>query len=214
MKRLQKFNLIEVIISFIVIIFSLFILVSFTTLSLQNSTESFNAGQVSNCSDNLTAFIKRLPVEATGSMSLSDFPTTKPMTDTRRSQYPSLSAATLDSSNEIAFQTHILENTTTPGAYLVSTYDEINSIKTKRIEYEVRIWHSEVSADSNFSTNTSWVSNPASFKDTSLKSSASISNLNYSTLTKLNIEFSWPINRAYDDRSKKYFFINLSRLLR
>ena len=212
MKR-QNFNLIEILISFIVIMFALFILVSLFPLSIKESREASRLSHIAGLTESLSSFVKRLSIESNTEFSLSDFPSTKPTANSTRGQYPKISESSFENGEDIAFQTKLLEqNSGTPGLYLLSAYDDINGTRTKIAELEVRIWHSSVSSSSNFTGNNNWISNPAEFKDSSLKSSSALTNLHYPTVTRVNIEFSWPLNKTYSERQKKFFFLTLNRL--
>lgn len=213
----NNFNLIEILISFIVIMFALFILVSLFPLSMKETREATNLNHIAGLTESLSSFVKRLPLESNTDFSLSDFPTTKPTSDTSRIIYPKLTDDDFDSAEDIAFQTKFLKHkSSTPGLYLLSAYDEIangsTTTKTKLAEIEVRVWHSAVSSSSDFSGNSTWISNPAEFKDNSLQSTSALTSLHYPTVTRVNIEFSWPLNKPYADRQKKFFFLTINRL--
>lgn len=212
-----NFNLIEILISMIVIIFAMFILVSLFPLSMKESSEASQLNNIAGLTESVSSFIKRLPLDSSSDFALADLPTSKPTTETNRALYPKLSSSTFDSAEDIAFQTKLLEhNSSSAGLFLLSSYDEVvngsTTTKTKIAEIEVRIWHSAVSANSDFTGNSSWVSNPANFMDSSLKSSSALTSLHYPTVTYVNVEFSWPLNKAYAERQKKFFFLTLNRL--
>lgn len=222
MPKKKQFNLIEVLISFVVIMFAMFVLVSFFSISNSNSRDSLNSTTISSDVNNLLSLVKTLPLESDDSseITLSSFAGSQPTSETKRSDYPSISSASYNNSTgaisfssanhtALAFNTEIIEHPSVDGAYLILHYEYISETNSlvKLSEYEVRIWHSSFQANSNKNNSTS-----LSFKDNSLKSSATqSSDINYITSSVVNMEISWPINKSIDKRSKKNLLTIVNR---
>ena len=222
MKTRNYFNLIEILISFIVIVFSLFVLLSLFPLSIKQTDEASKLNYVAGLTESLSAYIKTLPLDEAGELSLSDFPApssaladAKPKADTSKLIYPEFTdESAYNAADEVAFQTVILnpKNASARGYFLLSSYEIIDGVRVKLSEVEARIWHSNVAASNSATApaGTNLVAN-ASFSDNALEPS-SLDGLKFPLVSRVNVEFSWPLNKAYDDRQKKYFFLTLNRL--
>ena len=226
MNRINKnFNLIEVLISFVVIIFSLFILLSLFPLATKQTSVATNLNHIASFTQSLAAYIKQRPIDESGVISLNSFRndsgSPKPEMDSKRDDYTKLKSSSFDDEDDIAFQTKIIPHDTQKGLFLISAFDEFDhdndpktdGKKTKLSEVEVRIWHSPVEVSSTFNGNTNWTSNPATFNDKSLQSTSTSTDIKFPTVTRLNVEFSWPLNREYDEREKKFLFLTINRLI-
>ena len=221
----KNFNLIEVLISFVVIIFSLFILLSLFPLSTKQTSAATNLNHIASFTQSLAAYIKQRPISDNDVISLTDFRndtgTPKPEMDSKRDEYTKIKSSQYDDEEEIAFQTKIIPHKSEKGLFLISAFDEVDhdndpntdGKKTKLSEVEVRIWHSPVEVSSTFEGNNNWISNPASFNDKSLQSSSTSTDIKFPTITRLNVEFSWPLNREYEEREKKFLFLTVNRLI-
>ena len=231
MTTLQKqFNLIEILISMVVIIFAMFIIISFIPLAQNQQSQAINQTHLSNFAQDIVNYIKSEPQDALNEDStitnknaqyqlISSFPDSKATFDTRRGNFSP--TATLENGS-----TKIYPHSTDDSVFLIQSITNINGVDVKEAEIEARIWktpssfhYSTVRALDGASptANTPHQSDQnygeVSFTNTHINSSNAVyaedtDQAIQTRTTRIMIEFSWPINRDYDDREKDFIFFD------
>ena len=233
--RKQAFNLIEILISMIVIIFAMFIIISFLPLANQQQSEALNQTHLANVAQDMVDYIKSQPQDALNTVA----GVATPIED----QYNfinSINSSKLTSTlKRSVFGQELSTNGSTvikgrsgseTEAFLIQSVNSINGIDVKEAEVEARIWRIPASlAFSNQradSDGTPAVGSPTNGQTYALLEFNNITDQGRSispgtavdpqnvtsTLkartTRIMIEFSWPLNKTYDERKKETIFFD------
>lgn len=224
--RKNSFNLIEILISMIVIIFAMFIIISFLPLANQQNSQAINQTHLANFAQNIISYIKSQPQDVIYSNNNSQysmiegFPTSKSTFETNTSHFNTRNP--VNENGVIKIYSH----NSSDSIFLIRSESIVNNIDVKEAEIEARIFRRE--ADFHYSThlanssaspsvNTSHTTgqNYASLtlSGNQIKPSESVlpykTNYQISTeSTRIMIEFSWPLNREYEKREKEFVFFD------
>lgn len=206
-KKHQNFNLIEILISMVVIIFAMFIMVSFIPLAQNQTSKSVNMNQALNFSEHFISYIKSQEIDDV----IETFPLAGEFNrtqDTNRSNYPSFKSSTgLDEWDQDG-ATHLYsESSDAKGLFKLVSYSTINNQKVKEAELEARIWISDIKMRSAYGSSVHSASLSSDHFDglKDYKNEATDESQSPKS-ARVNIEFSWPINMPYEKRTKAFFF--------
>lgn len=224
MKTSHRFNLIEILISMVVIIFAMFILMSFIPLAQKKAQSSINIAQISSFNDHLNYYLKH---ELTWSELISQHSTTKFDNSTNKSDYLKLHTGALSTELYEVNQTAIHKNkNNNKGVYRIVSFSIINDKVITEAEVEARVWllpseaffstkgTTELQTDTPLylATQTDSSIDDASSSITAQKVNNQSGTLNFTDVTnrslRIMIEYSWPINKTYSKRSTKTVFID------
>lgn len=216
--RNQKFNLIEILISMIVIIFAMFIILSFIPLSEKQSREAQIMSQVSNFSDNFISYLKQQDsTDITNTFPLvTDYATSIGNVNSNKTEYDTLTNSNLGVSandgwlNSNNTYLHINKNSR-DGFFKITKATLINNAYAKDSEVELRAWRTSPTVRSSTDSSNSAVLSATHFNSLSSYKSSTDSDI-IPFITRIHMEFSWPLNAPYADRTKVYSFYDINSL--
>lgn len=218
MTNKKSFNLIEILISMIVIIFAMFIILSFLPLAQKQSQAAHMSSQVSNFSENFLSYLKQQKsteiintfpfVENSTS---SNYETSISSVTTNSFQYDKLSDNTGIDETEgwlTSNNSYLHPHKSQDGFFKITKATTINNVLVKDTEIELRSWRTSptVRSSSNDTPNTAIASDH--FDNLSNYKSSNDSDIIPFT-TRIHLEFSWPLNRSYSKREKFYTFYDI-----
>lgn len=203
----QKFNLIEILISMVVIIFAMFIMISFIPLAQNQTSKSINMNQAANFSEHFISFLKNTEIDDIISTFplAGDFDKTQ---DTSRSDYPSFNDSEGSEWDDDG-STHLYPaSSNAKGLFKIVSYSTINNVKVKEAEIEARVWLSDdIQLLSAYGTDIHNKSlSPKYFDNLDEYKNSATDQSRPPKVVRINIEFSWPLNKPYSKRTKSFFF--------
>ena len=215
-----KFNLIEILISMIVIIFAMFIIMSFIPLASQQASEAQIRGQISNFSNSFLSYLQKQSTAQIKSAFpiVTDYDTDIAGVTTTRSEYDSINDSTGVSASD-GWQSqdnsylHINTTSSKKHFFKITQFSRIddgtsNGRIVKDTEVELRTWRTEPSLRNNINNitiDTDYFNSISSYR-----SSNDIDVIPF--VTRVHMEFSWPIKKPYSERQKVYLFYDLNML--
>ena len=207
-KNIHNFNLIEILISMVVIIFAMFIMISFIPLAQNQTSKTINMNQAANFSEHFISFLKNKEVDdIIDTFPLAaDFDKTQ---DTSRANYSSFKDSTgLDEWDGNGSTQLYAASSNAKGLFKIVSYSTINNIKVKEAEIEARVWISDdiklLSAYGNELHRTALA--PDHFDNLEEYKNSATDESKSPKIVRINVEFSWPINKPYAKRTKSFFF--------
>lgn len=223
-KSSQNFNLIEILISMIVIVFAMFVIISFLPLAQGQQAAASNQTHLANFAQNMMAYIK---TEAQDSLAgeeaqydlINSISSSKSLLETKRSSFDTSTPAQENGS------TKIYSHKTSSSIFLIRSMSTVNAREVKEAEIEVRLWKSP--SVFHYSQQEAFVASSPSVNNatnTQNYSSITLDNIYISSgnavdpdsinealrtrTTRIVLEFSWPLNSKYENRQKKTLFFD------
>lgn len=192
----------------IVIIFAMFIMISFIPLAQSQTSKSINMNQAANFSEHFISFLKNKEIDDI----ISTFPLAADFNrtqDTSRANYASFKDSTgLSEWNGDGSTQLYAESSNAKGLFKIVSYSTINNIKVKEAEIEARVWLSDdIKLLSSYGTQLHSSALEADHFDDLIDYKNSSTDESKSPKTvRINIQFSWPINKPHAQRTSSFFF--------
>ena len=193
----------------IVIIFAMFIIISFLPLAEKQHREAINQAQVGHFAEHFFTYLKNQDAaDIISSFNAQSYSDVQNITS-NASEYDSLPSTGLTTADGWVNNgsTYLYANKNSKkGLFKILNYTTVNGTEVKDTEVELRVWRSS-NIPLKSSTTSSTVDSTYFDNLDSYKSPADARK--YPTITRVHLEFSWPLNAAYDKRQKEYLFYDL-----